>query len=118
MSKIIVCGGRDFKDAAFLNRALKELQQTVTITHVIEGGAFGADRLGKLWAEQNNIPVTTVMAKWDIHGRKAGYLRNLEMAEMKPDFVIAFPGGVGTQIMIDISLKKGIETFTAYPEDE
>lgn len=66
----------------------------------MQGGASGADQLAVKWAEIHNIPVITFPANWRI-GRKGGPLRNAFMlSEGRPDLVVAFPGGPGTQDMV------------------
>jgi hypothetical protein len=49
-----------------------------------------------------------VPADWNKHGRSAGFRRNLEMAEMQPDVVLACPGGRGTANMVEIARSKGL----------
>lgn len=47
------------------------------------------------------MPVEKYPAQWDIYGKQAGVLRNLQMiTEGKPDVVVAFPGGAGTANMV------------------
>jgi len=71
------------------------------ISCVIEGGARGADYLGKLWAQREGIPLIEMPANWNRYGKRAGYLRNQWMIEHgKPDVVVAFPGGRGTENML------------------
>lgn len=108
--RIVVCGGRTFDDWEALKAVLDALHAFEAITEVIEGGAAGADMLARLWAEwEHDIPVTTVLAEWKKYGPKAGPLRNVRMAEMKPDLVVAFPGGQGTQNMIMQARTRGIQ---------
>lgn len=77
--------------------------------HIISGGAKGADSLAIDWAVINWVPFTEYPADWKTHGKKAGFLRNTQMLnEGKPDLVIAFPGGKGTAMMLDISRKAGV----------
>lgn len=107
--RAIICGGRDFIVEKWAFKRLDIVHTKMGITHVIEGGAFGADRLGRYWAAARGIPFTTVRAAWDQHGKSAGYKRNVQMAdEHAPDIVIAMPGGVGTQMMVDIAKKRGL----------
>lgn len=72
------------------------------IEEVVCGGAKGADLLGAMWANANNIPVKTFLAEWDKYGRSAGMIRNRQMAEYG-DFLIAFWDGQspGTKNMIN-----------------
>jgi hypothetical protein len=48
-------------------------------------------------------------ANWKQYGKSAGYRRNTQMLEEgKPDIVIAFPGGRGTEMMCEIAETAGI----------
>ena len=69
----------------------------------VHGAALGADSLAGEWARARGIKETPVPADWNRYGRAAGMWRNMQMLDMKPDVVIAFPGGKGTQNMIDIA---------------
>jgi predicted Rossmann-fold nucleotide-binding protein len=107
--RVIICGGRDYNDKTAAFRFLDSYHERQRITHVIEGGARGADRLGRWWAEARGIGYTTVNANWDLHDKRAEYLRNIAMRDHhNPDAVIAFPGGIGTRMMIDLAREKNI----------
>jgi hypothetical protein len=112
--KVLVCGGRDFDDAALLDRAMCELDNAICITSVIHGGAKGADTLAGEWAKKHKIAVRAYPADWDKYGRRAGPLRNEQMlAEGKPDFVLAMPGGRGTAHMVSIAEAAGVKVVHA-----
>jgi len=104
--RILVCGGRDFTDEGWILRALEGIEEIFDrdITTVIEGGASGADRAGRHWAELQGRLVETFEADWEQHGRSAGPIRNkLMLIEGKPDLVLAMPGGAGTANMIKMA---------------
>jgi len=85
---------------------------------VIEGGARGADRLGRETAELFGIPVETYPADWSKNGAIAGLIRNREMLKFgKPDVVLAFWDGKssGTKNMIRISETAGVPTEVVKP---
>lgn len=104
--RVIVCGGRNFLDAARLDLALDGLMPTA----VAQGGAPGADRLALKWCMKRHVPCHTFPADWSGHGKAAGPLRNQKMLEsFKPELVLAFPGGVGTKDMIRKAKKAGVE---------
>jgi hypothetical protein len=87
-----------------VRRALDVLHARKPITLIIEGGALGADRLAREWAEVSGVSVQTFEAEWKRFGRRAGPLRNKRMLdEGRPDGVVAFPGGAGTANMIDLA---------------
>jgi hypothetical protein len=96
--KTIIAGGRDYqfssKDEEFLDCIID------TISEVVEGGATGADRCARIWANKRGIPVKTFEADWKTHGKYAGPKRNGEMAEYaKGGQCILFSGGIGTESM-------------------
>ena len=65
------------------------------------GSRLGADSMAGRYAQENNIPCRDFPAEWRRYGRSAGYRRNQQMLdEGKPDLVVAFPGGPGTQNMV------------------
>src|SRR5262245_46929509 len=99
--KVLVCGGRDFKDAGRIQSVLSAFHAAQPIARLIEGGATGADRLARTWARGAQVPVTTFAPRWDLYGKSAGPIRNDRMLhEGQPDVVIAFPGGAGTAHMV------------------
>jgi hypothetical protein len=99
--RVLICGGRQFADAAFLWKTMDDLHAKTPIAEVIVGGAVGADTLAEHWAKDRRIPYRIFMADWATHGRAAGPIRNKAMLdEGKPDLVVAFPGGRGTANML------------------
>jgi len=109
--KILVCGGRDYSDQKRVFTELDAIHLAVTIDELIEGGANGADALGRTWALTHNIPVRTYFANWRVYGRGGGPIRNRQMLEENPDIglVVAFPGGKGTADMMALVRRRGIE---------
>lgn len=56
--------------------------------------------MSESWAFHRKIPVCVFPANWRFEGKAAGPIRNSRMLSiMEPDFVIAFPGGRGTEDM-------------------
>lgn len=101
--RILVCGGRDFKDRDLMVKALKDYEHQSNIT-IIHGAASGADSMSHSWATAFKHNIESYPADWDKYGKRAGYIRNVQMLnEGKPDLVIAFPGGKGTQMMINLA---------------
>ncbi len=77
---------------------------------IITGCARGADAIARRVADDLGIPCTVYKAKWDEHGKRAGYLRNIEMLDASPDEVLAFWDGQskGTKHTITEAEKRGI----------
>lgn len=108
--RVLVCGGRDFNDYICVYDTLDDVQtERGRFSHVIVGGAPGADHWGEAWAHHNRVPFTVFPAAWKKDGRAAGPIRNKRMLdEGKPDLVIAFPGGRGTADMVRRAEAAGI----------
>lgn len=113
VKSVIIAGSRNYHNKKFLfNMAgwwYGTLQTTPEI-EVISGGANGADKLGEKWAEYMGFPVRQYLPDWEGHGKKAGILRNVEMAKVG-DVLLAFWDGEskGTKHMIDEALRRGLE---------
>lgn len=122
--RVIVCGGRDYKNGDFLFFKLDELYQDLKavgkeLETIIEGGAPGADKLAGEWALLKGIDLEVYKADWEKHGKAAGPIRNIKMLkDGEPDLVIAFPGGSGTAHMVGISKDAGIEVIEIEGEDD
>lgn len=92
---VLVAGGRAFTDADLVDRALTAADPGM----LIEGGARGADRLCREWAQAHGVQVLTMDALWDHYGRRAGMVRDAAMVEVARRLsavLVAFPGGDGT----------------------
>ena len=124
MLKLIIAGGRDFKNYPLLQREVDNFIQYLMTNGEIEPSPeieivsgkqvtkpsytdrktwHGADYLGELYAESYNIPVKPFPADWNgKYGRGAGMIRNEQMAQYA-DACICFWDGIsrGTKNMID-----------------
>lgn len=112
MMKTIICGSRDINDYELVKDAIKE--SGFEITEVVCGCAKGIDLLGDKWGRENNIPVKYFPAKWKIHGKSAGIIRNKEMVEYADACIAITNGSKGTASTIDFSKEKGIKLFVKY----
>lgn len=113
MSKklVIIAGGRKYSDLARMVEVIKEERPTF----IIEGAAPGADTLAGEAAQKLGIPYITVPALWDFFGKSAGHKRNALMANIllalageSEKKLIAFPGKIGTPMMVSIAKDLGI----------
>lgn len=113
-TRVIIAESRTFNDyKKIVEAAYTYLNPNDKIT-IISGTAKGADTLGELFANKNNLPLVKMPAKWDLYGKRAGYLRNVEMANYAAEgkgVLLAFWDGKshGTKHMIDIAKRKGLE---------
>lgn len=109
--RVLVCGGRDYDNATVVETTLNDIHSEYSITTIIQGEAKGADHLGKLWAIGRGIETIDCPAQWDLYGKSAGYILNIYMLPMHPDLVVAFLGGRGTKMVVNISRKAGVEVI-------
>lgn len=105
---VIVCGGRNYANRGRVFSKLSQIHAKRQIAVVIEGGAPGADTLAWEWAAENGVHCAKVPAQWDRLGKGAGPARNAAMLLLKPDGVIAFPGGRGTDGMKAMAREIGV----------
>lgn len=106
---IIIAGGRDFSDYELLKQSMSEhFPELVenTNTKVISGCARGADSLGIKWANEFNKYTYLYPAEWERFGKRAGFMRNVEMS-LIGNYLLAFWDGKskGTKHMIEQSEK-------------
>lgn len=112
--KLLVCGSRGYKNQQRAFAVLDDLHAREPIELIIEGGAEGADRIGRYWALAQGIPCMTIHAPWDTLGPAAGPVRNEWMIRYgQPDRVLAFPGGRGTDSMKKIALRHSVPVEAA-----
>lgn len=108
--RVLVCGGRDYKDKDRMFRVLDEMHADgAQISCIIEGECKGADLLSALWASKRNVPLLPFPADWNRYNLGAGPIRNRQMLiEGKPDLVVAFPGKTGTADMVEQARKANV----------
>ena len=102
--RVLVCGGRNYDDWAYIVRVLDRVHARQPITQLIEGGATGADELARRWAQARGIEVATFLADRVRYQDRAGPIRNAQMLrEGRPELVVAFKGGRVTAHMVTIA---------------
>lgn len=117
--RVLVCGGRDYRDADHVWNTLCDLDANERIDCVIHGAATGADHEGMIWAQGNDRLHAPFAAEWERYGKKAGPLRNERMLrDGKPDLVVAFPGGRGTANMVAQAQLAGVRVLQVPPQAE
>lgn len=133
--RILVTGSRLLEDRPLMVRALSDVSaipEPDTPLILRHGGAKGADTLADsvwrswmdVWADCAYLEPEVYMAAWDLHGKKAGALRNTQMLEgLKPDqridLCIALPlrRSIGTWDMIRKVEAAGIPWVNAVATD-
>ena len=110
--RVAVVGSRDFNDYKILCAVIDELRTIYKFTAIVSGGANGADSLAEKYAEDNNIEMKVFPAKWKELGKKAGYVRNIEIWD-DSDMGVAFWDGKsrGTAHSFDISKRQNKKLY-------
>lgn len=111
--RVIIAGSRTFNDYDLLNIKVNHLLKDKLKTHkvlIISGGARGADKLGERWALDNDLELKVYPALWNKFYKKAGFIRNQEMAD-NADALIAFSvnHSSGTRDMIYRARRAGLD---------
>ena len=110
MFRVIIAGSRGFDNydllCAYADYKLSKITDEIEI---VSGWAKGADQLGERYAKERGYSLRIFPAEWDIYGKRAGYLRNVKMAEYA-DALLAFWDGksVGTKNMINEAILRGL----------
>lgn len=102
--RVAIIGSRDFNDYDFLkSKVLEVLPKNIKNIIILSGGAKGTDALGEKFAKEFNYPLEVYRAKWWLHGKCAGYLRNNTIVK-NADMVIAFWNGLGKGVKHTINI--------------
>jgi len=119
--KIIIAGSRTITDknvvySAFFYGLAKFVEQGCKLPlhklEIVSGCARGVDEIGEKLAYFLNIGLSLFPANWNKYGKKAGYLRNIEMANYADALIAVWDGkSRGTKMMIDIAKKKGLKVY-------
>ena len=108
--KVIIAGSRNFEDYDTLKKVCDFMLSRQDEVEIVSGAAKGADTLGEIYANEKGYPIKQFPANWKQQGKRAGYLRNEEMADYA-DALIAFWDGEskGTEHMINLAKKRGLK---------
>lgn len=119
MYRVIIAGGRNFKNYRVLKESMDQLLSLLLEEGeeiiIVSGKARGADRLGERYAKERGLDIDPYPADWNrqpdgSYDKSAGYKRNVKMAE-NADALVAFWDGAspGTKSMINIAKRKGLD---------
>ncbi len=98
--KLAIVGSRTFNDyeklVEILNKNFGQIgigKNRYQFTHIVSGGAKGADSLAARFAKENGIELIEYLPDWDKYGKAAGAIRN-ELIVKECDFLLAFWTGI------------------------
>jgi hypothetical protein len=110
--KVIIAGSRSFNDYELLKSKMLHYLKGFDLSEVeiVSGTARGADQLGERFAREFGCKLKQFIPDWDTYGKRAGYLRNMDMAKYANACVCFWDGkSRGTKHMIDIAKKEGLK---------
>lgn len=106
--RTIIAGSRGIWSYDLLERAIDEIDWPITT--VVCGMARGADSVGWAWAYINGIPIDEHPADWKLTGKKAGIIRNIEMAIQADALILLWDGrSLGSQHMLGVAHRKRLK---------
>ena len=122
--KIIIAGSRTITDKVrvydIITAGLHTLldSQQINDFTIISGGARGVDKLGEMYAiERSKYPGSYVKlevfpADWNQYGKRAGYLRNKQMAEYADALILIWDGkSRGSQMMLELAKQYKLKIY-------
>lgn len=110
MIKVIIAGTRDFDNYELLKQKMDKILAARVRNNeeiiIVSGTARGADKLGERYARERGYTIKRFPADWDKNGKRAGYIRNEEMAKYA-DACVCFwdEASRGTKHMIDLATR-------------
>ncbi|MDR1297686.1 MAG: DUF2493 domain-containing protein [Deltaproteobacteria bacterium] len=101
--RLVIFGGRTITDMAEVEKAMEEWGRLAEVTEIVSGAAAGVDTLAVEYAEKHGLHCELFPADWVRYKRKAGPIRNEQMARYA-DFGVAVWDGKsrGTGHMIGL----------------
>lgn len=109
--RIIIAGSRTATEEQ-VRDAIKYCTWIGFVTCIVSGGAKGADQVGEKWAKENGLNIRLFSADWEQFGKRAGPMRNKQMAENAEGLIAVWDGqSRGTASMVELARNVGLRIF-------
>lgn len=121
-ARILITGARAWDDLAGIAGAFTQahlaLGEPAEVTVVSGACPNGADALCEAEARRREWTVERHPARWDEHGKAAGFVRNAHMVSLGADLVLAFVAGQarGTRHTIGQAIKAMLHVVVTTPQ--
>ena len=118
---VLATGSRGYQHRSAMWTTLDRVHAARPITLLGIGGCYsetpggipflrGADLFAFEWAIKHSVPCLVLSADWDQFGKSAGPRRDAKLVPLvKPQTVVAAPGGTGTRNMVERCRAAGAE---------
>jgi len=108
--KVIIAGSRSIDSLDHIEKAV--VRSKFIVDEIVSGTARGADRYGEIYARLHDIYLTRMPANWNLHGKSAGYKRNVEMAEYADAVIVIWDGvSKGSKHMMNIAEARSMPLY-------
>lgn len=120
MRRIIIAGSRNYSNYDVIRSAMSTFDLPENI-EIVSGGCRGVDTLAEKFAKEFGYKFTEFPADWSV-GKRAGYLRNKQMAEYaakENGMLVAFwdMKSRGTKLMIELAKKYKLQIYVINTEN-
>lgn len=105
--KVIIAGSRNLNDPKLVEKAIQKAGYD--LKEIVSGGYKGIDTLAIEYALKNKINLYVIFAQWRLFGKRAGPIRNHQMAAYADALIAIWDGeSYGTQDMIRSAKARGL----------
>lgn len=109
--RIIIAGSRTVTEDQ-VRDAIEYCSWIGFVSCIVSGGAKGADQAGEKWAKEKGLDIKLFPADWEQFGKRAGPMRNKQMAENAEGLIAVWDGkSRGTASMIELARGAGLRIF-------
>jgi YspA, cpYpsA-related SLOG family len=110
--RLIICGGRHFRDMALVERELTRINAARPIDVLVHGGSAGIGMPVEAWGQEHDVHIVRY-PPCRTPGRNSDARRDMFMlSDGRPDAMLAFPGGRRTKALVQMAEAQGIPVIS------
>jgi hypothetical protein len=116
-NRLIVAGTRRWEDKLLFKKTIEMVlgELTGNVLFISGGCPTGPDNTIIRYCKAYKKPCLVMKADWDVHGKKAGMLRNKEMSLLATGLIAFWDGSSpGTKNMIDTMVRQDKKTWVTF----